>query len=71
MTGHSADKPKYSPGPWARGILYSVVALGALLYGHLSGERPLTPFKAIVLCSVAIGAGVAIAALQTWARQKD
>jgi uncharacterized membrane protein YebE (DUF533 family) len=65
------DAPKYSPGPLARGIVYSACALGALLYGHLSGQRPLTPFKALVLCSLAIGAGIAIAALQNWARRKS
>lgn len=70
MSPAGSDAPKYSPGPVARGIVYSTCALGALLYGHLSGERPLTPFKALVLCSIAVAAGIAIAALQSWARRK-
>ncbi|HEY3266145.1 MAG TPA: hypothetical protein VGM37_04410 [Armatimonadota bacterium] len=62
------DKPTFSPGPWARGALYTLLALGALLWGHLSGERPLTPFKWAALGSFAVLAGVAIALLQNWAR---
>ncbi|HEY3413178.1 MAG TPA: hypothetical protein VGM51_08990 [Armatimonadota bacterium] len=62
------NKPAYSPSPWARGLMYSLLALGALLYGHLSGERPLTPMKWAVLGAVAVGAGVALALLQAWAR---
>ena len=68
MLKPGTEKPTYSPSPWARGLMYSLLALGALLYGHLSGERPLTPMKWAVLGAVAVGAGVAMAMLQTWAR---
>ena len=68
MLRPGTEKPTYSPSPWARGLMYSLLALGALLYGHLSGERPLTPTKWAVLGTLAIAAGVAVALLQAWAR---
>jgi hypothetical protein len=63
-----SETPVYSPSPWARGMMFSLVALGALLYGHLSGERPLSPWKWAVLGTLAVGAGIAITLLQAWAR---
>lgn len=63
------EQPKYSPSPWARGLMYTLCAFGALIYGHVSGERVLdTPIKWIGLGSVAILAGVGLALLQSWAR---
>lgn len=62
------EKPTFSPGPWLRGGLYTLFALAALVYGHTSGERPLTPIKWAVLGAIAVIAGVAIALLQQWAR---
>lgn len=68
MLRPGSNTPTYSPSPWARGLLYSLLALGALFYGHVSGERPLTPMKWAVLGTLAVGAGVALAVLQAWAR---
>lgn len=62
------EPPVFSPGPWSRGLLYSLFAVAALAYGHYSGQRPLTPFKAVALGAFAILAGVVIALLQNWAR---
>jgi hypothetical protein len=63
------EPPVYSPGPWSRGMLYSLLALAALAYGHFSGQRPLTLVKGLLLGAFAILAGVAIAVLQTGARR--
>lgn len=62
------EKPAFSPGPWLRGGLYTLFAVAALLYGDLSGQRPLTPLKWTVLGAIAVGAGATVALLQTWAR---
>jgi len=62
------EEPAFSPGPWLRGGLYTLFALAALMYGHTSGERPLTPLKWAVLGAIAVIAGVVIAVLQNWAR---
>jgi hypothetical protein len=63
------EEPTFSPSPWARGLMYTLFAFGALLYGHMSGERPLTPIKWALLGSLALAAGVALALLQAWARK--
>lgn len=68
-TERPPERPAFSPGPWSRGLLYSLFALGALAYGHFSGQRPLTPFKAVALGAFAVIAGVVIAVLQNWARK--
>lgn len=68
MLKPGSEKPTYSPSPWARGLMYSLLALSALLYGDLSGQRPLTPLKWAVLGTLAVAAGVAMALLQAWAR---
>jgi hypothetical protein len=71
MLKPGTDKPAYSPSPWARGLMYSLLALGALLYGHLTGERPLTPLKWALLGTLALAAGIAMALLQAWARNSS
>lgn len=68
MLRPGSGTPTYSPSPWARGLMYSLLALGALFYGDVSGERPLTPAKWAVLGTLAVGAGIALALLQAWAR---
>lgn len=68
MLRPGSDGPAYSPSPWARGLMYSLLALAALLYGDMSGQRPLTPMKWAVLGALAIGAGIGMALLQTWAK---
>lgn len=67
-TPEPPERPAFSPGPWARGFLYSLFALGAIAYGHFTRQRPLTLTKAVALCAFAILIGVVIGLLQTWAR---